>query len=262
VGEGGKGLNVDPVVERLSRDFTARDVMTPRQHLVRAADERDALALLDQHRESDVILIERGGVLTAYVEQGTSRAREIGVADVVCDATSILDLVETLREWRFCFVLGSREIVGYVRFSDLSSHVVKLPLFVLLEAVESVLADRLRPKVTEATLDEAAAARFVDASVPSRIRKTVARVREGRADRGYVEFLGFGELLRLAVYFGMIDISEDVIKRVKGVRDGVCHAKLALVMKHDDVRCLSEARHTCLSVLGACLRSAGSTSAG
>jgi hypothetical protein len=67
------------------------------------------------------------------------------VNDLISDGTKLLDLVEFLEEREFAFVLSHRHIDGYVHFSDLNHHLVKLTFYVILEAVERLALDSVRP---------------------------------------------------------------------------------------------------------------------
>jgi hypothetical protein len=67
------------------------------------------------------------------------------VNDLISDGTKLLDLVEFLEEREFAFVLSHRHIDGYLHFSDLNHHLVKLTFYVILEAVARLALDSVRP---------------------------------------------------------------------------------------------------------------------
>src|SRR3990172_10282469 len=104
--------NLEETIQRLAHTFTARDIMVPRDKLVHASSEADARELLKRNPDFDVIPIDQGGTLCAYLERSSDRIRSIGLHDIVSDATSILDLVDILKDRRYCFVLVSNSIAG------------------------------------------------------------------------------------------------------------------------------------------------------
>jgi hypothetical protein len=150
----------------------------------------------------------------------------------VSDATSVLDLVDSLRDRSYFFVLSRQSIAGFVHFSDLNDPVVKLPFFVLLEALERMASDMIRGLVT-------------DDSISSVIQdpKRQVGLRKKGADRDYVTLLSFREVLEAAKQFGKLDVGGGHIDVLSKVRTLVCHAATELLVEaHEDVRRLSQAR--------------------
>src|ERR1700738_2740624 len=130
--------SLEYTLETLSKMFTARDIMTEIGDLVCAHGEAEARKILNDHSEFDVIPIYKA-TLTSFLERGSKRARPITIKDLVSETISMLDIVDVLADRKFCFVLGNRSICGMIHFSDLNNHVVKIPFFVLFEALEQQL---------------------------------------------------------------------------------------------------------------------------
>src|SRR2546422_8961439 len=115
----------------LARTFTVRQIMVPERKLVRGHDETDAVRLLEQYPDFDVIPIPKSGEITGFQERGASAPHELTREDVVSDGTSVFDLVDVIAKRRHVFVLTGQSIGGYVHFSDLN-NLVKIPFFALL----------------------------------------------------------------------------------------------------------------------------------
>jgi hypothetical protein len=133
----------DETLTRLAREFVVRDIMIPASDLVCAAGTPAAVELLERYPDFDMIPLVAQDSLTAYLERAGSGPRPLRMSDLVSDATSILDIVAILTARPRLFGLVRNRIGGYVHFSDLNRPIVKLPFFVLLEAVERRFFDML-----------------------------------------------------------------------------------------------------------------------
>jgi hypothetical protein len=136
---------IEETLERLAVTFVVRDIMIPSASLACGAHKREAAKTSDGHPDFNVIPIRQKGKLTSYFDRDTRRTKKITVNDLISDGTNLLDLVEFLEEREFAFVLSHRHIDGYVHYSDLNHHLVKLTFYVILEAVERLALDSLRP---------------------------------------------------------------------------------------------------------------------
>jgi hypothetical protein len=75
--------------------------------------------------------------------------------DLLSDGTGLLDLLDLLASRDFFFALSANRICGFIHFSDLNNVLVKLPLFVLLAAVERRLWRRVREGLAQKELEGA-----------------------------------------------------------------------------------------------------------
>src|ERR1051326_1538360 len=121
-------------LENLAKLFTVRSIMT--DELLSANNSVEAKDLLKKNKDFDLIPIRDKGLLHSYLRRGSADVQLITIDDTIGDGTSILDLVDLLAKREFCFVIGKAAIAGYVHFSDLNNHIVKLPFFILMEALE------------------------------------------------------------------------------------------------------------------------------
>jgi hypothetical protein len=169
--------DLEQTLARLAEGFTVQDIMVPRESLVCGCGEDSARTLLEEHRDLDVIPIERGGQLVAYLQRGRKKQKDIRMKDVIGDSASLFDLVEVLEgscseDRGFCFVLVRNRIAGYVHYSDLNKDIVKLPFFILLENVEHHLVEGLRPLIKEDNLEA-----ILDADRCERAKEKMCRAR-------------------------------------------------------------------------------------
>ena len=141
--------NLFDTLQRLSEKFVASDIMVVKEDIVSAENEQEALRLLEQNPQFDLIPLRAANRLVAFLERGTDRAKKIQIKHVIGCDTPILDLVRILSEKRHVFVLRECEIVGLIHFSDLNDQVVKLPFFILLEGLERKIADSIRRVVNK-----------------------------------------------------------------------------------------------------------------
>lgn len=230
----------------LARSFVARDLMVRKEDLVCSEDERDAEQKLEANPDFDVIPIRRGDKFVAFLERGQSHPETIRVQHLIESETPIVDLVDTLHDRPFIFVVGRQEIVGLVHFSDLNDPVVKLPYFALLEGVERQLAGAVKPLVTRESLSQ-----FIrDPQRVTQIVDKMERLRVNKADRDWVSILYFREILEAACYFGRLSLKISEIEDLSAVRTLVAHAATtALVETNSDVKRLRNIGNLCSRIL-------------
>jgi len=233
-------------LRRLARRFVARDLMVPKEELICAQDEHDAGLKLEAHPKFDVIPIRQADRLVAFVERGRPQHKTIQVQHVIGSETPILDLVDSLCDRPFVFVVGRHEVIGLVHFSDLNDPIVKLPYFVLLEGVERQVADSVRSLVREESFAEI----IRDPNRISQIRGKMSKLNANGADRDWVTILYFREILEAACHFDKLWLKMAEIEDLSAVRTRVAHAASEeLVETHSDVRRLRNVGSLCSSIL-------------
>lgn len=231
-------------LEQLAQTFTAREIMVPKEGLVRGSDESQARRLLVKYSDFDMIPIPESGEIVSYLERGTERPTDIGRKDMISEATSIVDLVDILRHRKRAFVLSRQSIDGYVHFSDLNNQLVKIPFFVIFESLEgklAVLLDRVTKERTVADL--------LGSGTATILQKRMLRLKKGRADLGWPSVMYFSEILELGSRLGIASLSDDQRRLVIEVRNRVAHAARPLIQDLNDVSRLSDAKLICLQTL-------------
>jgi hypothetical protein len=168
------------------------------------------------------------------------------MSDLVSDATSILDIVDILADRPPVFVLVRNRIGGYVHFSHLNRPIVKLPFFVLLEAVERHFFDMLSGVIT-LQLIETVLGQQRRANLETRMRGQQA----SGSNLNWAALLSFKELLLCARELGALTYEVRDLDRLAKVRNLVCHGanEDLLVEQHSDVRRLVHAKSLCFKLL-------------
>jgi hypothetical protein len=231
-------------LKRLATTFTVRDIMIPGAELTVAPDEVGAIRVSHDSPDFNVIPFRQNGRLTGYFERDSRSTKKIELNDLISDGTSLLDLVEILEDRQFSFVLSHRHIEGYVHYSDLNHHLVKLAFHVISEALERVALDSIQGRDDRESLK-----RDLD---PARFKQIEdAYKRTGDAACSLVSYLNIADLLRLAAKADAIHIDEGVVKVIKDVRDASAHPSNNLISDYSDVKKLAAFKRECLHVLGA-----------
>jgi hypothetical protein len=233
----------EETLKRLAITFAVRDIMIPKAGLVCAADEIDAATVSKDHPDFSVVPLRRNAKLTGYFLRDSQTSREINLNDLISDGTSLLDLVEIFEDREFSFVLTHREIAGYVHFSDLNHHLVKLTFYVILEALERHALSSI-PQ----TNDREYLSKTLDPVRFTQIDKQYKR--DGDAARSLFNYLNISDILRLAVQAGTLALDDYVIKAMKEIRDGAAHASETIVADFEAVKKVATVKRECLRVLG------------
>jgi len=235
-------------LQRLARDFVARDIMTPSDQFTRAASAAGAAEVFGKDKRFDVIPIPEKGRVVEFWESHTAQSGTIGIQHVVSADTPILDLVDSLRDRRFVFVVGQHDVVGLVHFSDLNDAVVKLAFFALLTGLEHKAAELIRGCVRCDNLED-----FVENST-GRYKREMKKLRGKGANRDWVTLFSFPDVLKAAAKSGKLrpELEASQVADLKKVRNSVAHAAgEPLVEAHpEDVQRLGRVRDLCIKHLG------------
>ena len=135
---------LEETLKRLAITFTVSDIMVPATGLICAGDDIDAARVSKDNPDFNVIPIRHKGKLTGYFERDSHTTSQIALSDLISDGTSLLDLVGTFEDREFSFVSSDRQISGYVHYSDLNHHLLKLSFYVILEALERQVLSSIR----------------------------------------------------------------------------------------------------------------------
>lgn len=229
-------------LKRLASTFTVRDIMVSTGDLACATGESDAVSVSKSKPDFSFIPIRNGNGLSAYYSRDSHQVNPIEVQDLISDGTGILDLVDVLEHREFAFVLGPRQIDGFVHFSDLNHPLVKLTFYVLLEGVERSALESVKIRLTAKFLSETLGEpRF------GQIQQSYKR--SGDAGQSVINYLNIADILKLACTAGTLEIDEGLIRAVKDVRDGAAHVLENLVSNYNDVMKLVQVKNQCLQIL-------------
>ncbi len=232
---------VQNILFQLGTAFTVRDVMTRYEDLILVNSGREAQQFFEEQDDYDYTAASSSGQITDYFRRYEPSAKPILTRDLISDGTSLLTLIDLLSERDFFFVLSKNEICGFVHFSDLNNELVKLPLYVLTQAVERHLWFAMGDRITESDLKEALSEERFE-----RIQQELEHARRERVDRGWEGLLYFNDILNLSKQYGLARMSSKDCSQLTTTRNKVAHNDgRLLVEKHKDVSKLARVRELC-----------------
>ena len=237
-------IPIERVLAQLSKTFTVRDIMIDSDDLVRADNQSDAQQILASHPEFDIIPLPSTGPLMTYFRRDRSKINPIRFEDLISDGTSLVDLPDIMSERDFFFVLSSNVISGFIHFSDLNKGLMKLPLFVLFEAVERHIWPEVAAKLNNSDLPKVLDEKRVEV-----LRHHIDRTRKKDVDVGWTGLLSFDEILRFAKFYSLVDLSNNDRALLANIRNRVAHTDRLLVAQRQDTQKLIRARNLCLQLL-------------
>jgi hypothetical protein len=162
---------------------------------------------------------------------------------LLADGTGLLQLVELFEQREFWFVLKDHRVCGYVHYSDLNHSLVKFSFYVLFQALEQLVLDSVPGCNDPKFLSESLKDRF--AQIEREFKK------DGEAARTYSGYLSTRDLLRVATNAWLFEISEEIGKRMKDVRDDSSHANARLIESYAEVPFLADVQRKYLQILSA-----------
>jgi len=238
---------IEQTLQRLATQFTVRDIMVPTEKLVKAQTTEEALCRLKEYEDYNLIPLEKENRIIGYVERGDTKKQVIDLASAVGIGSSILDLVDVLADRQFSFVLGVRGIEGYVHFSDLNHHLVNLPFYILLQAVEAHVISLIQGRVNEANLHE-----VFDKINPKIVQNIMSNYNKNKANdanRSLLNEVNLDKMLTFACHFDLLELKKEEIVELYKVRNSVAHVTEMLIQKHDDVERLVRTKDQCQKIL-------------
>ena len=231
---------MDKVVARLHRIFPVQDIVTPAEVLERADSIEEARLLFSKY---DVVPYPKMGKIKGFFQRDLDKLSDLKSDYLISDTTSLLNMPQLLDQAPFRFIISADKIAGYVHYSDLNKPAMKAPLFILIQAMEKRLWDKIEEKITENVVGE-----VFQGNAKQLIKKRDGAIR-GNVDIGWTGVFTLPDILRLANHFKATDLSNDQIKSLRLTRNDVSHSDKNLVYKHRDVSKLVEVLKLCISVL-------------
>jgi hypothetical protein len=214
--------------------------MTPAEMLVRASSRKDASLFFSKF---DVVPYPKIGRIQGFFQRDLDELCELKPNLLVSDTTSLLNMPTLLNQAPFRFIISADQIAGYVHYSDLNKPAMKVPLFVLIQAMERQLWDRIEDKITEDVV------RKVFPDVAHKFIKKQAQAIRGNVDIGWMGVFTLPGILRLVNYFKVANLSAEQIESLRLIRNDVAHSDRNLIGKHRDISKLVEVLRLCQSVL-------------
>jgi hypothetical protein len=234
-------IMVTQILANLSKVLTVQDLMTPCAILQCADSFEDAEPL---HSQYDVVPHPKAGPITGFFRRGTIELQGITAHVLLSNGTSILELPSLLNQNRFYFVISGNSIVGYVHYSDLNNTLAKIPFYTLLQTVERAMWERIQSQISEADLSKIFGSSDIGRFIKKRIKN-----RGKNIDIGWVGVFSFPFILKLARFYGYIQISDDQIELLAKIRNRVSHSDWNLVTQYDDIQMLIDTYHLSESLI-------------
>jgi hypothetical protein len=235
---------MNKVVARLDRIFSVEDIMTPVELLERVGSIEEARPLFSKY---DVVPYPKRGKIESffkkYDEYDLGKPSDLKPDYLISDTTSLLNMPQLLNQAPFRFVISADKIAGYVHYSDLNKPAMKVPLFVLIQAMEKKLWNKFEKEITESIVRDV---------FPGNALRLIAKQDKAikdNVDIGWVGIFTLPDILRLANHFGATDLSNDQIKSLQSTRNDVSHSDKNLIGKHRNVSKLVEVLKLCQSIL-------------
>lgn len=207
--------------------------MTSNKHLKRAETVEEAQNLF---HEFDVVPFPRRGKIEGFFKRDSDDITPLEVDHLLSADTSVLHMPDLLIQRPFYFVVSTNSVIGYVHYSDLNKVITKVPFFVVFQAAERRLWDKIEHRISERDLYKL----FRDNEAKKLIDKS-KEVARGNVDISWVGVFTFPFILRLARHYGLLDLPDDQIKLLKNTRNNVAHSDKLMVTGYEDVTSLAEA---------------------
>jgi hypothetical protein len=221
-------------LEALARSFSVADLMVSVEQLVRADSLDEARALFGAY---DFVPYPSSGPIEGWFRKDVEDGETLDPGTLLSDSTSLIELPRFLALRPAYLVLRGNVVGGLVHFSDLNNPLMKLPLYVLFEAVESELLPALNKVLEEGDLKAVLSRkRFGE------VLKRRTRLQAERSELGWAQGMHCGELLALAKRRSIIELPDNEVHSLNDLRNKVTHADRLLIEANADVQNLDDVR--------------------
>lgn len=215
--------------------------MTPVNQLKRADTIDQAEQLFNEY---DVVPYPRSGEINGFFQRSDSEIRPVEPELLLSAGTSVFEVLKLLNQSKFYFVIMGNRVVGYVHYSDFNRSITKIPLFAILQTFEKGLWGRIQDRITEKDLQSV----FTEDENKRFIKKYRSN-KKGNVDIGWTGVFTFPYVLRLARFYGQIDLPDDEIRLLKETRNKVAHSDRVILSSYNDVRKVTRAYEICQSLI-------------
>jgi hypothetical protein len=230
-------------LEALARNFSVADLMVPAEQLVRADALNEARGLFEAY---DFVPYPSTGPIQGWFRKDHDDSEPLHPGVLLSDSASLIDLPRYLSAKPAYLVLCGDLVGGLIHFSDLNNPLMKLPLYVLFEAVESEILPVLNSVVVEEDLKT-----VLRRERYGEVLRRRGKLQAARAELGWAQGLHFSELLALANYCNLLALPEVELQTLSRLRNKVVHADRLLIEANADIQDLNAVRRAfdCLTEL-------------
>jgi len=233
---------VEDMMSQFSSAFTVTSVMTKLCDM-QCAETADQAAALYQQYKYDVVPQISGVDVTRFYERG-SELVAINRDHLISDGTRITDLFQLLSVREFYFVLASDRISGYIHFSDLNTPLVRVPIYMLLQATERHLLSIVMSRVNTDDLEE-----YLGVERIKQLGRFLNSGKRGNADTSIWDVLGIQDTLSIVFQLALaVELRENDINCLKALRNDIAHVGNQLIDRHSKANELARQLRLCDSL--------------
>ena len=233
-------------LEKYARNLNVKSIMIPEIELICANTKSEALSILNDNDNFDLVPIRNNSGIHAYIDRQNDKVQKIQCQDVLSDSTPILDLISLMnsKSRLFYFIKTNNKISGYVHFSDLNNSIVKIPFFLLFEAIETKLIQILKGTVTIQELKN-----ILDKERLDKVTRIYKKQKEKNTDLNIFSLIYFSEILKYANSINIINFKGKYIDEIKNIRNLVCHATEPIIKIYKDINKLERVHDNCIEII-------------
>lgn len=234
--------NYYQIVEMLSRDFTTEKIMIPLAELISANSKDECLKLSKKHDDLDIIPFVQKEAITGYWDKRKMRIVPLSPKHIITNSTTILHLIDLFDSHEFFFVMSGPEVVGFVHRSDLNNDLLKIPFYILLQSLESLLLEKLSLSINDVQ-------QLSDNARVKQITDQHMLKMEGDMHIDSVQGLYLSEILEISKNREVLNLSGSMKHLLEDFRNRVSHADRSLLNKPEEISYLKQVKDYCLTML-------------
>jgi hypothetical protein len=205
------------------------DIMTPRS-LFKTASHANAAAVLADRYQFDAIPICRDDQILGFWSRDDGAIHELTDNYVIEHDKPVDETLCRLVREGVLFVAYREQIVGLIDLSDLNKPLGRVVIAQPLLAVEQLIAAAFRAQPIPNS-------RLVAVLGPDKVDEATERKRctqQENLDAPLIEFLHFGDILRIAADCAVVSATTKDIRRLNAIRNRVLHPAHRLVTARRD----------------------------
>ena len=226
----------------LERDFTVEKIMIDVNDLVVGTSLEECEALSEQYPTYDIIPLSQKGTIMGFWDTVAKKIIPITPKHLITNKTSIFQLLDLFENERYFFVLGNTRITGFVHCSDINNDLVKIPFYILLQSLESLILGQLN--LTVEAVGKIGNKQRVDDLIREHEMKLSNDIQLNK-----IQGLYLSEILELGMKQQIIKLKPQLKQYLEDFRNRVSHADKTLLSEEKDIHKLKRIKDYCISAL-------------
>jgi hypothetical protein len=234
-------LNQNRILEFLNSNFTVENIMIPVEKLMKGFSQQECLNLLSSQSQFDTIPLIQKESIKGYYMRDSEFFNKLEIEELVSSSTGIFELLDILQKRKFCFVFKGNITVGFVEYADLNQQIVKIPFYVLLQTLEGLILDQIRPLTERDILS------LPDQERARKIIESYVQQRYADVDVDFANNLYFDEIVNFGINKGVLSIKPKMVRLMADYRNRVSHADKLLVKTRSEINSLIKIKEACMT---------------